>query len=163
RLAHEADVAVVAPATANVIARLALGLADDMVTSALLEARCPLVIAPAMHTGMYEHPATREHLETLTARGAVIVGPATGSLAAGGDRRREAKEGRGPAPARPGPDARHPPRARRAQGRSRAGGVRRGDRRPRGRGPQETGVEGPGPHRGEPRGAAGHRLRQRDE
>jgi phosphopantothenoylcysteine decarboxylase/phosphopantothenate--cysteine ligase len=83
RLAHEADVAVVAPATANVIARLALGLADDMVTSTLLEARCPLVIAPAMHTGMYDHPATQEHLRTLTDRGAVIVGPATGSLAAG--------------------------------------------------------------------------------
>lgn len=83
RLAHEADVAVVAPATANVIARLALGLADDMVTSTLLEARCPLVVAPAMHTGMYEHPATQEHLRTLASRGAVIVGPATGSLAAG--------------------------------------------------------------------------------
>jgi phosphopantothenoylcysteine decarboxylase / phosphopantothenate---cysteine ligase len=83
RLAHEADVAVVAPATANVIARLALGLADDMVTSTLLEARCPLVVAPAMHTGMYEHPATQEHLRTLAERGAVIVGPATGSLAAG--------------------------------------------------------------------------------
>jgi phosphopantothenoylcysteine decarboxylase/phosphopantothenate--cysteine ligase len=83
RLAHEADVAVVAPATANVIARLALGLADDMVTSTFLEARCPLVVAPAMHTGMYEHPATQEHLRTLAARGAVIVGPVTGSLAAG--------------------------------------------------------------------------------
>jgi phosphopantothenoylcysteine decarboxylase/phosphopantothenate--cysteine ligase len=82
-LAHEADVAVVAPATANVIARLALGLADDMVTSTLLESRCPLVIAPAMHTGMYEHPATQEHLGTLAERGAVMVGPATGSLAAG--------------------------------------------------------------------------------
>ncbi|HXJ62294.1 MAG TPA: bifunctional phosphopantothenoylcysteine decarboxylase/phosphopantothenate--cysteine ligase CoaBC [Actinomycetota bacterium] len=83
RMAHEADVAVVAPATANVIARLALGLADDMVTSTLLEARCPVVIAPAMHTGMYEHPATQEHLATLRSRGAVIVGPAVGSLAAG--------------------------------------------------------------------------------
>ena len=83
RMAHEADVAVVAPATANVIARLALGLADDMVTSTMLEARCPLVVAPAMHTGMYEHAATQEHLRTLASRGAVIVGPATGSLAAG--------------------------------------------------------------------------------
>ncbi|HEX9375703.1 MAG TPA: bifunctional phosphopantothenoylcysteine decarboxylase/phosphopantothenate--cysteine ligase CoaBC [Actinomycetota bacterium] len=82
-LAHEADAAVVAPATANVIARLALGLADDMVTSTLLEARCPLVVAPAMHTGMYEHPATQAHLRTLAERGAVIVGPATGSLASG--------------------------------------------------------------------------------
>jgi phosphopantothenoylcysteine decarboxylase/phosphopantothenate--cysteine ligase len=83
RLAREANVAVVAPATANVIARMALGLADDMVTSTLLEARCPLVLAPAMHTGMYEHPATQEHLRTLAARGAVVVGPDTGSLAAG--------------------------------------------------------------------------------
>ncbi len=83
RLAHEADVAVVAPATANVIARLALGLADDMVTSTLLEARCPVVVAPAMHTGMYEHPATQEHLRTLAGRGVAIVGPAVGSLAAG--------------------------------------------------------------------------------
>ncbi|HEY7283088.1 MAG TPA: bifunctional phosphopantothenoylcysteine decarboxylase/phosphopantothenate--cysteine ligase CoaBC [Actinomycetota bacterium] len=83
RLAHEADVAVVAPATANVVARIALGLADDMVTSTLLEARCPLVLAPAMHTGMYEHPATQQHLRTLADRGVVIVGPATGSLAAG--------------------------------------------------------------------------------
>jgi phosphopantothenoylcysteine decarboxylase/phosphopantothenate--cysteine ligase len=83
RVAREADVAVVAPATANVIARMALGLADDMVTSTLLEARCPLVLAPAMHTGMYEHPATQEHLRTLAARGAVVVGPDTGSLAAG--------------------------------------------------------------------------------
>ncbi len=82
-MAHEADVAVVAPATANVIARLALGLADDMVTSTLLEARCPLVVAPAMHTGMYEHPATRANLRTLAERGAVIVGPAAGLLAAG--------------------------------------------------------------------------------
>src|SRR4029077_11876783 len=51
--------------------------------STMLEARCPVVVAPAMHTGMYEHPATQEHLATLRARGAVIVGPVTGSLAAG--------------------------------------------------------------------------------
>src|SRR4029077_18418165 len=83
RLAHEAAAAVVAPATANVIAKLALGLADDLVTATLLEARVPLVIAPAMHTGMWDHPSTREHLETLRERGAVIVGPAEGPLAAG--------------------------------------------------------------------------------
>src|SRR5439155_19722457 len=83
RLGREADIAVVAPATANVLAKLALGLADDLLTSTLLEARCPLVVAPAMHTGMYAHQATQEHLRTLAARGAVIVGPATGSLAAG--------------------------------------------------------------------------------
>lgn len=83
RLAREADVAVVAPATANVLAKLALGLADDLLTSVLLEATCPLVVAPAMHSGMWEHPATREHAATLSARGATVVGPAVGSLAAG--------------------------------------------------------------------------------
>ncbi len=83
RLAHEADVAVVAPATANVITKLASGLADDLLTSTLLEATCPLVLAPAMHTGMWEHPATRSNVSALRERGAVLVGPATGPLAAG--------------------------------------------------------------------------------
>ncbi len=83
RLAHWADVAVVAPATANVLAKLALGLADDLLTSTLLEATCPLVLAPAMHTGMWHHPATRAHVGTLAERGAVLVGPAEGPLAAG--------------------------------------------------------------------------------
>lgn len=82
-LARRADIAVVAPATANALARLALGLADDLLTSALLEASCPLVVAPAMHTGMWNHPATRQHVETLRRRGAVIVGPSDGSLAGG--------------------------------------------------------------------------------
>ncbi|MDQ3991401.1 MAG: phosphopantothenoylcysteine decarboxylase, partial [Actinomycetota bacterium] len=59
RLARDADAAVVAPATANVLARLAAGLADDLLTSALLELTAPLVVAPAMHTGMHAHPATR--------------------------------------------------------------------------------------------------------
>ncbi len=83
RLAHEADVAVVAPATANVIAKLAQGIADDLLTSTLLEATCPLVLAPAMHTGMWEHPATQANVNALSSRGARIVGPAHGSLAAG--------------------------------------------------------------------------------
>jgi phosphopantothenoylcysteine decarboxylase/phosphopantothenate--cysteine ligase len=83
RLAHEADLAVVAPATANVLAKVALGLADDLLTSTLLEATCPLVVAPAMHTGMWAHPATQAHLATLRERGAVVVGPASGPLAAG--------------------------------------------------------------------------------
>jgi phosphopantothenoylcysteine decarboxylase/phosphopantothenate--cysteine ligase len=83
RMAHEADLAVVAPATANVLAKLALGLADDLLTSTLLEATCPLVVAPAMHTGMYQHPATQSHLRSLAERGATIVGPAVGALAAG--------------------------------------------------------------------------------
>jgi phosphopantothenoylcysteine decarboxylase / phosphopantothenate---cysteine ligase len=83
RLAHEADIAVVAPATANVIAKLAQGIADDLLTSTLLEATCPLVLAPAMHTGMWEHPATQANVNALSSRGARIVGPAHGSLAAG--------------------------------------------------------------------------------
>jgi phosphopantothenoylcysteine decarboxylase/phosphopantothenate--cysteine ligase len=83
RLAHAADVAVVAPATANVLAKLALGLADDLVSAALLEATCPLVIAPAMHSGMWNHPATRRNVATLVERGAAVVGPETGPLAAG--------------------------------------------------------------------------------
>lgn len=83
RLAHEADAAIVAPATANVIAKLALGLADDLLTSALLEHTGPLVVAPAMHTGMWSNPATRRNVETLRERGVSIVGPAEGQLAAG--------------------------------------------------------------------------------
>jgi phosphopantothenoylcysteine decarboxylase/phosphopantothenate--cysteine ligase len=83
RLAHEADVAVVAPATANVLAKLANGMADDLLTSTLLEAACPLVVAPAMHTGMWEHPATRANIELLLARGVRVVGPDRGPLAAG--------------------------------------------------------------------------------
>ena len=83
RLAHEADIAVVAPATANVIAKLAQGIADDLLTSTLLEATCPLVLAPAMHTGMWEHPATQANVNAVSSRGARIVGPAHGSLAAG--------------------------------------------------------------------------------
>jgi phosphopantothenoylcysteine decarboxylase/phosphopantothenate--cysteine ligase len=83
RLAREADVVVVAPATANVIAKLAFGIADDLLTSTLLEARCPFVIAPAMHTGMWEHDATQANIAALAERGVRVVGPVRGSLAAG--------------------------------------------------------------------------------
>jgi phosphopantothenoylcysteine decarboxylase/phosphopantothenate--cysteine ligase len=83
RLAHDADAAVVAPATANVLAKLAYGLADDLLTSALLEATCPLVVAPAMHTGMWEHSATQANLAILAERGVTIVPPGVGPLAAG--------------------------------------------------------------------------------
>ena len=65
---YEAAVAVVAPATANVLAKLTQGIADDLLTSTLLEASCPLVLAPAMHTGMWEHPATQANANTLTTR-----------------------------------------------------------------------------------------------
>ena len=83
RLARGADVAVVALATANVIAKLSGGIADDLLTSTLLEATCPLVVAPAMHTGMWEHPATQANVRALEERGTVVVGPASGPLAAG--------------------------------------------------------------------------------
>jgi len=83
RLARGADVCVVAPATANVIAKLSGGIADDLITSILLEATCPLVVAPAMHSGMWEHPATQTNVRALQERGTVVVGPARGPLAAG--------------------------------------------------------------------------------
>ena len=83
RLAHEADLAIVAPATANLLAKLAHGLADDLLTSTLLEYAGPLVIAPAMHTGMWQHPATRGNVETLERRGVTFVGPVEGALAHG--------------------------------------------------------------------------------
>lgn len=82
-LAHEADVAVVAPATANTLAKLALGFADDLLSSTMLEVTAPLVVAPAMHTGMYESVATQDNLRMLAERGVRIAGPVTGSLAAG--------------------------------------------------------------------------------
>ena len=83
RLAREADVAVVVPATANVLANLAHGHADDLLTATLLEATCPLVVAPAMHSGMWEHPATQANVAILLDRGVLSVGPATGPLAHG--------------------------------------------------------------------------------
>ena len=83
RLARQADVAVVAPATANVLAKLAHGLADDLLSLTLLEATCPLVVAPAMHSGMWGHPATRANAQLLRDRGVRFVGPATGPLAHG--------------------------------------------------------------------------------
>jgi phosphopantothenoylcysteine decarboxylase/phosphopantothenate--cysteine ligase len=82
-LAHDMDVAVVAPATANVVAKLAHGLADDLLTATLLEASCPVVIAPAMHSGMWEHPATRGNVQLLEERGVRFVGPIAGPLAHG--------------------------------------------------------------------------------
>jgi phosphopantothenoylcysteine decarboxylase / phosphopantothenate---cysteine ligase len=85
RLAHDADVAVVAPATADAIAKLAVGLADDLLTSTLLEFEGPLVVAPAMHTGMWGKAATRTNVETLVARGVRLVGPVSGRLAHGDD------------------------------------------------------------------------------
>ncbi|MEW2548671.1 bifunctional phosphopantothenoylcysteine decarboxylase/phosphopantothenate--cysteine ligase CoaBC [Streptomyces sp. NPDC047002] len=80
RIGKAAALVVVAPATADVLARAAHGLADDLLTNTLLTARCPVVFAPAMHTEMWEHPATRENVATLRRRGAVVIEPAVGRL-----------------------------------------------------------------------------------
>jgi phosphopantothenoylcysteine decarboxylase/phosphopantothenate--cysteine ligase len=80
RLGQSADLVVVAPATANTLARAASGLADDLLTNVLLTARCPVVLAPAMHTEMWEHPATQSNVATLRSRGVVVVEPAVGRL-----------------------------------------------------------------------------------
>lgn len=82
-LAHNADILVVAPATAHTIARMALGLSDDLLCAVYLSTRAPVLIAPAMETGMYLHPATQGHLETLTKRGATVLAPGEGHLASG--------------------------------------------------------------------------------
>ena len=82
-LGHQADVVVVAPATAHTLARLALGLGDDLLATTVLATRAPLVIAPAMETNMLLHPATQGHLRTLRECGAVIVEPEAGHLASG--------------------------------------------------------------------------------
>ncbi|MDA0264889.1 MAG: bifunctional phosphopantothenoylcysteine decarboxylase/phosphopantothenate--cysteine ligase CoaBC [Chloroflexi bacterium] len=82
-LAQQADVIIVAPATVHCIAKMALGLADDPLTTTLVAAKCPLVIAPAMDGNMYDHPATQANLATLRDRGVVIAGPGTGRLASG--------------------------------------------------------------------------------
>ncbi len=79
-LGREADLVVVVPATADLMARAAYGRADDLLTSTLLTATCPVVYVPAMHTEMWEHPATRDNVATLRRRGAVVVEPAVGRL-----------------------------------------------------------------------------------
>jgi phosphopantothenoylcysteine decarboxylase / phosphopantothenate---cysteine ligase len=80
RLGKEADLVVVAPATADLLARAAHGRADDLLTASLLTARCPVLFAPAMHTEMWEHPATRDNAALLRSRGAVVMEPASGRL-----------------------------------------------------------------------------------
>jgi phosphopantothenoylcysteine decarboxylase / phosphopantothenate---cysteine ligase len=80
RLGRLADLVVVAPATADLLARAAHGLADDLLTATLLTARCPILLAPAMHTEMWEHPATRANVATLRERGVVVLDPASGRL-----------------------------------------------------------------------------------
>ncbi|MGV9196450.1 bifunctional phosphopantothenoylcysteine decarboxylase/phosphopantothenate--cysteine ligase CoaBC [Arcanobacterium canis] len=80
RTGARADLFIVAPATANTIAKLAAGIADNMLTASALVATCPLIIAPAMHTQMWEHPATVSNIEVLASRGAIFAGPVSGRL-----------------------------------------------------------------------------------
>ena len=80
RLGQEADLVLVAPATADLMARAVAGRSDDLLTAVLLTARCPVVFAPAMHTEMWEHPATQANVATLRARGCLVVDPASGRL-----------------------------------------------------------------------------------
>jgi phosphopantothenoylcysteine decarboxylase/phosphopantothenate--cysteine ligase len=80
RLGQHADLVVVAPATADLMARAAHGLADDLLTNTLLTAHCPVVLAPAMHTEMWQHPATVANVATLRSRGVRVIDPASGRL-----------------------------------------------------------------------------------
>jgi len=80
RLGQQADLVFVAPATADLLARAAAGRADDLLTATLLTARCPVVFAPAMHTEMWEHPATQANVATLRGRGCLVLEPAAGRL-----------------------------------------------------------------------------------
>ncbi len=82
-LADRAHVAVVAPATANVLGKLACGLADDLVSTVLLALDVPLILAPAMNVAMWQHPAVQANVETLRTRGVRLVGPEAGWLACG--------------------------------------------------------------------------------
>jgi phosphopantothenoylcysteine decarboxylase/phosphopantothenate--cysteine ligase len=82
-LAHKAELVVIAPATANTLAKLVHGLADNLLTLSALAADCPIIIAPAMDGGMYSHSATQDNLEQLDRRGVIQVGPAEGHLASG--------------------------------------------------------------------------------
>jgi len=93
-LVRNADVFLIAPASANTLAKLAAGLADNLLTSAALAARCPLVVAPAMNDAMWEHPATAANVATLRERGATVLEPGVGRLASKG----EAGAGRLPEP-----------------------------------------------------------------
>lgn len=83
RLGQRADVVVIAPATATVIAKYAAGIGDDLLTATLLATRAPVIVAPAMHTEMWEHPSTVHNLTVLAARGVRVVEPETGRLAGG--------------------------------------------------------------------------------
>ena len=94
RLGQSADLVVVAPATADLLARAAHGLADDLLTNVLLTARCPVLLAPAMHTEMWEHAATQANVATLRSRGVQVLEPAVGRLTG-----KDSGKGRLPEPA----------------------------------------------------------------
>jgi phosphopantothenoylcysteine decarboxylase/phosphopantothenate--cysteine ligase len=83
KLGQRADLIVVAPATADLLARYANGLADDLLTTTLIATRAPVIVCPAMHTEMWEHPAVQQNLETLRGRGVIVVPPEEGRLAGG--------------------------------------------------------------------------------
>lgn len=82
-LSEQADAIVIAPATANCLAKSALGLGDDLLSTLLLTAQCPLIVAPAMDGGMWTHPSVTEHVAKLRARGTIVVDPEVGPLASG--------------------------------------------------------------------------------
>ena len=94
RIGQAADLVLVAPATADMLARAAAGMAGDLLTATLLTARCPVLYAPAMHTEMWEHPATQANVALLRRRGAIVLEPATGRLTG-----RDSGPGRLPEPA----------------------------------------------------------------
>ncbi|HEX5282706.1 MAG TPA: bifunctional phosphopantothenoylcysteine decarboxylase/phosphopantothenate--cysteine ligase CoaBC [Bryocella sp.] len=83
RVAQEADAILIAPATANTLAKLALGIADDLLTTICLASQAPLLVAPAMNVNMWQHPATKDNVTALRARGALVIEPAHGKLACG--------------------------------------------------------------------------------
>ena len=82
-VAEEADILVIAPATANIIAKMACGIADDLLSTIVLATRAPVLLAPSMNTNMYDHPATRDNIRKLKDRGVTILEPAEGELACG--------------------------------------------------------------------------------
>ena len=96
RIGQEADLVVVAPATADLLARAATGQADDLLTNVLLTARCPVVMAPAMHTEMWDHPATQANVATLSERGVHVVPPGLRAVDRARHRPGAAARARGP-------------------------------------------------------------------
>ena len=135
RIGQGADLVVVAPATADLLAKAAHGLADDLLTNTLLTARCPVVFAPAMHTEMWEHPATQANVATLRARGAVVIEPAEGRLTGVDTGKGRLRGGRDlrrlPRRARPGRRRPRPRRTARGRLRRRHPGVPRPGALPR--------------------------------